>query len=91
MVKENEDKQVAALKYNKEKNTAPEIVALGKRRIAEQIINTAKESGVPIYKNAPLAESLNKMALGQEIPPALYEIVAQVLIYVAELDRKRNW
>lgn len=91
MVKENKEKQAAALKYNKDENVSPKIVALGKQRMADQIIKTAKQSGVPIYENAALAESLNKMLIGQEIPPELYEIVAQVLIYVAELDEKKNW
>ena len=86
MTKDNKEKQVAALKYNQDNNNAPEIVALGQNQMAERIINVAKESGVPIYENAPLAESLNKMRIGQEIPTELYEVVAQVLLYVAELD-----
>lgn len=84
---ENE-KQAAALKYSEEDN-APRVVALGKRETAQRIIDTAKESGVPVYENEALAKSLNKLNLGQEIPRELYEIVAQVLVYIAEMDSKR--
>lgn len=87
---EQDKKQAAALKYDEENNNAPEIVALGKGEVAGKIIDTAKESGVPIYENAPLAESLNKLSIGQEIPRELYDVVAQVLIFVAQLDETRR-
>lgn len=89
MDKDNKRKEAAALKYTPE-NNAPEVVALGKGETAENIIEKAKKAGIPIYKNEALAESLNKLSLGQEIPRELYEIVAQVLIFVAQLDRTRG-
>lgn len=83
------EKKAAALKYTEDEG-APKVVALGKRELAQKIIDTAKDSGVPIYENAPLAESLNNLSLGQEIPQELYEVVAQVLVFVAELDKPRR-
>lgn len=90
MANQEKQKQVAALKYNKDQDNAPKIVALGKRETADKILEIAKKSNVPVYENAPLAESLNKLMIGQEIPSELYEIVAQVLVFVAELDVKRT-
>ena len=81
-------RQVAALKYDAKRNLAPEIVAKGKGIIADKIIEKAKESDVPIYYNENLAETLNAMKIGEEIPPRLYEVVAEILVFVSDLDKK---
>lgn len=79
-------KEAAALKYSPEKGGAPMIVALGKGEVAERMLETAKKSEVPIYEDTSLAHTLNAMNLGDEIPPELYEVVAQVLVFVSRLD-----
>ena len=84
--KKEKVKEVAALKYSPDKNKAPEIVALGKGEMAERIIATAKESNVPLYEDAELAHTLNHLKIGDEIPSELYEVVAQVLVFVSKLD-----
>ncbi|NSW91081.1 MAG: EscU/YscU/HrcU family type III secretion system export apparatus switch protein [Firmicutes bacterium] len=81
-------KQAAALRYNPDNNLAPEIVAKGKGLIAEKIVEKAKESNVPIYYDEKLAETLNAMNLGEEIPPQLYRVVAEILVFVSDLDKK---
>jgi flagellar biosynthesis protein len=86
---ENEQKKAAALKYS-EDNNAPEVIAHGRGEIASKIIEKAKEYDIPLYKNSELAESLNNLSLGREIPKELYEVVAQILIYIAELDEIRG-
>lgn len=86
---ENVQKKVAALKYTEE-NGAPQIVAQGMGEIAQKIIEKAQEHNIPLYKNPQLAESLNNLSLEQEIPKELYDIVAQILLYVAELDEIRG-
>ncbi|MGE5329717.1 MAG: EscU/YscU/HrcU family type III secretion system export apparatus switch protein [Deltaproteobacteria bacterium] len=79
-------KEAAVLKYSAENEEAPKIVALGKGDIAEKILEIAKENSVPIYENPELAHTLNAMNIGEEIPPELYEIVAQILVFVSDLD-----
>mgnify|MGYP000342020641 CR=1 FL=1 len=81
-------KQVAALKYSPGNNKAPEIIGLGKGEIAEKIIEKAKENDVPIYKNDELVNTLNQFNIGDEIPPELYEVVAQILVFVSDVDKK---
>lgn len=81
-------KEAAALKYSPEKGGAPEIVALGKGEIAEKIIAKAKENDVPLYEDEALAHTLNTLKIGDEIPGELYEIVAQILVFVSRLDNK---
>ena len=75
-----------ALKYD-EGETAPKVVAKGKGYIAKKIIETAKENDVTIYKNEKLAKQLENLNLGQAIPQELYEVVAEVLIYIAKIDK----
>lgn len=86
--KKEKTKQVAALKYNQGTNVAPEIVALGSGEIAEKIIEKAKENYIPIYENAELASTLNQFKIGDEIPPELYEVVAEILVFVSSMDKK---
>jgi len=68
-----------ALKYDKETMAAPQVVAKGERLLAEQIQAIARECGIPIFRNVPLAHSLVRLDLGEEIPEELYEAVAEVL------------
>lgn len=87
-LKKNKIKEAAALKYSPEKNSAPEIIALGRGEIAEKIIEKAREKNVPLYKDAALAHTLNYFRIGSEIPPELYGVVAQILVFVGSLDDK---
>jgi flagellar biosynthesis protein len=79
--------EVAALQYSPDESVAPKIVALGKGEIAEKILEKARGNNVPVYKNEELARTLNKMNLGDEIPPELYEVVAEILVFISKLDK----
>ncbi len=81
-----------ALKYDKEKGSAPQIVAKGSRMWAEKILEAAKRYGVPVVRNVPLAHALDKLEIGDEIPEELYEAVAEILNFVYALaeDQKRK-
>jgi len=84
---EKKIKQVAALRYSPEEGKAPKIIALGKGEIAEKIIETAKENDVPVYEDTSLASVLNTFNIGDEIPSELYEIVAQIFVFVSQIDK----
>jgi flagellar biosynthetic protein FlhB len=77
-----------AIKYDKAKGGAPRIVAKGMRKNADRIKEIAKDAGVPILRNVPLAQALNKLDLDEEIPEELYEAVAEILNFVFELKEK---
>lgn len=84
---ENEKrKQAIALSYNPG-DEAPQIVASGTGIIAEKIIEKAKESDVPLYKDTALADTLSKLEIGEMIPPELYSVVAEILVFVDNLDK----
>ncbi|HHW00040.1 MAG TPA: flagellar biogenesis protein [Clostridiaceae bacterium] len=81
-------KEAVALKYSPFEDKAPKIVAAGKGEIAEKIIEKAEESNVPICKDTELAHALSALNIGDEIPPELYDVVAEILIFIDSLDRK---
>lgn len=83
---EKKIKKAAALAYNLGE-TAPKISALGKGEMAERIIKTAKENNVPIYENGELVETLLNFDIGQEIPAELYAVVAEILVFISNIDR----
>lgn len=77
-----------AIRYDKENMNAPQVSAKGQDLWALQIIEVAKQFGVPIMRNVPLAHSLNEMEIGDEIPESLYEAVAEVLNWVYKMANK---
>ena len=79
-------KQAAAIRYDIEKDDAPVVVAVGQGVVAEHILEMAQEHNIPVKEDANLAGGLGKMNPGQAIPAELYEIVAQVLLFVAQAD-----
>lgn len=79
-----------ALKYNPEKFAAPILLAKGQDYVATKIRELAKEHGIPIVENKPLARTIFKtMELGQVIPRELFAAVAEVLAYVFKLKKKK--
>jgi flagellar biosynthetic protein FlhB len=79
-----------AIKYDTDKDKAPRVVAKGVRVHAEKIKELAKQYGVPIVRNVPLAQALNKLDLGEEVPEDLYEAVAEVLSFVFKIKEEQE-
>ena len=78
-----------ALAYDSAKMSAPEVVAKGADLVAARIVEVARQHRVPIVPNAPLARALYRSVdVGQPIPAALYQAVAEVLAYVYTLRRR---
>ncbi len=78
----NKKKKAVALKYERGKDNAPKVIAKGQGKIAEKIIQKAKEYGIPIEENPELVEVLSKLDLYEEIPPELYKAVAEILVFI---------
>jgi flagellar biosynthesis protein FlhB len=68
-----------ALKYSEEEQLAPAVIAQGQGEMAKLIIEAARAYGVPIVRDVPVARALNELEVGDEIPEALYEAVAEIL------------
>lgn len=80
-------KKAVALKYDFDTGVAPKVKAKGQGIIAENIIEEAKKNSVPIYQNKPLTQMLMVIEIEQEIPPDLYQAVAEVLSYVYRTEQ----
>ena len=79
--------RAVALKYDG--NSAPRVTAKGEGKIAEKIIETALASGIPLPKNDELTALLSKVRLNDEIPKALYQAVAQILVFLYHVNGKK--
>lgn len=87
--KETKIKQAIALEYDPAEN-APKVVASGRGILAERIIEKAKESDVPIHRDDKLADTLSRLEIGDAIPPELYEVVAEILVFVDSMDKLKS-
>ena len=80
-----------ALKYEQKGMQAPKLIAKGTELIAKKIIEIAKENGVPVIENPPVARALFRLVeLNHEIPPELYKAVAEILLFVYNLRKNKN-
>lgn len=84
--KKEKVKQAIALSYDPAEE-APKVIASGKGMLAERIIERAQESKVPVHRDDSLAETLSRLEIGEMIPPELYEVVAEVLVFVDAMDK----
>ncbi len=75
-------KRAVALRYNDGSDAPPKLVAKGDGNMAERIREAASAAGVPIYEDDALVEVLAQIELDEEIPPELFQAVAEVLSWV---------
>ena len=79
-------KQAVALEYDPS-DSALKVIAMGRGALAEKIIEQAKQAEVPVHKDDKLADTLSKLQIGDMIPPELYEVVAEILVFVDGMDK----
>lgn len=82
-------KQAIALGYDPNEDDAPKIIATGQGALAEKILDKAKEANIPVHTDGKLADTLSRLEVGELIPPELYEVVAEVLVFVDAMDKIR--
>lgn len=81
-IERDERKRAIALRYDRQRDPAPRVVAKGEGFVAEAIVAAAREAGVVIESNALLAGALAKVEVDEEIPVELYEAVARIISYI---------
>lgn len=89
MEKKDTKKQAVALEYDPS-DYAPRVIASGSGYLAEKIIDKAKDENIPIHEDEELAKTLSKLAIGDAIPPELYEVVAEILVFVDAMDKLKG-
>lgn len=82
-------KKAVALQYGPG-DAAPVIVASGMGYMAEKIVETAADCGVPIYEDNSLSTILTQLQLGQEVPESLYQAIVEIYVYFLRFDPTGN-
>ena len=81
-------KEAVALRYDKEKEGAPRVVAKGQGQTAENIIKIAELHKLPIRKDEDLIERLSKVESDKKAPEALYKAVAEIFSFIYKMTKK---
>lgn len=82
-------KKAVAMRYDREKENAPRVIAKGKGESAENIIKIAQLHNLPIHKDEDLVELLSKVELDREVPEKLYLAVAEVFSFIYKITNRR--
>lgn len=83
-------KEAIALSYDSQKSSGPTVIAKGKGKIADNILEQALVHDVPIYEDPNLVELLGQLDLNTSIPEELYQAVAEVFAFIYHLDEKHK-
>ena len=76
------DTVAVALEYDTKSEFAPKVLAGGRGRVAEQILQIAFDRGIKVREDADLAEMLSAIDIDSEIPVEAFAAVAEILNYV---------
>lgn len=88
-MKNKELKKAVALRYDKQKDSAPKVTAKGQGIVARKIIDLARENDIPIKDDPDLVEVLSSIEINEEIPPEIYVAVAELLAFVYSINGSR--
>lgn len=78
--------QAVALHYDHEAGSAPKVTASGKGELAKKILAAAEAAGVDVVQDPDLLEVLGWVPLGEEIPPELFQAVAEILAFIYRIN-----
>ena len=82
---------VVALKYEMGADSVPKVITKGVNYIAEKIKTIAREHDIPLHEDVQLARALCQLCeVGDEIPKKLYQAVAQILVYIFQLNESKK-
>ena len=80
------DKKAVAMHYDGK--NAPAVTATASGELALQLIELARQHGIPLFENETLLELLTEIGIGEEIPETLYLCIAQVIAFAYKIQGK---
>ena len=86
MSRKSKPEQAVALRYDHQSGASPKVAATGTGEMARQIIAAAEAAGVDIVQDSDLLEVLGRVPVGEEIPPELFQAVAEILAFIYRLN-----
>ncbi|WP_018923906.1 EscU/YscU/HrcU family type III secretion system export apparatus switch protein [Salsuginibacillus kocurii] len=78
----------AVLSYDEEEGGVPKVVAHGQGQVAKQILELADANGIQMQEDPQLVQNLLDMDLGENIPPQLYSVIAEILLLIEEMENQ---
>jgi len=81
-----EDLKAVALRYREKEDYAPVVLAKGRGYLAEAILALARQAGVPVLAEPELLAMLEKVEVGEYIPPEAYTLAAEVIAFLMRLE-----
>lgn len=84
----HETRQVVALRYQPKNDPAPRLVAKGRGYLAEKILELARRYNIPVRHDKNLLQVLSRLDLNEEIPPEVYEAVAEILAFIYRVSNQ---
>ena len=90
-MKKDKKNRAVALKYEPKADGAPRIMAKGKGKVAEKIIEIAREHNIYIHNDPDLIDVLSQLDINDEIPSNLYIVVAELLAFVYSINSGKKF
>lgn len=78
----------AVIRYDESEEGAPSVVAQGTGLLATQIIELAKQHNIQMQEDESLVQNLLDIDLGDNVPPQLYSVIAEILLLIEEMEIK---
>lgn len=78
----------AVIRFNERADSSPTVVAQGRGQVAAKIIELAKQHNVKMEEDAGLVQNLLDIDLGDNIPPQLYSVMAEILLMIEEMEKR---
>ncbi len=85
---DNRSPRAVALRYERQRERAPKVVAKGAGRLARKIIEEAKAQGIPFREDPLLVQALMGLDLYQEIPEELYQVIAEIYVFLYQVKKE---
>ncbi len=81
-------RRAVALGYDPDRDQAPRVLAAGGGDVADRILRAAAEHGIPVREDPELLEVLAGLDVGEEVPPAAYQAMAEILAFIYRLEEE---
>ncbi|WNS75094.1 EscU/YscU/HrcU family type III secretion system export apparatus switch protein [Bacillus sp. DTU_2020_1000418_1_SI_GHA_SEK_038] len=78
----------AVIRFDEQTGSSPTVVAQGRGQLASKIIELAKKHNVQMEEDAVLVQNLLDIDLGDNIPPQLYSVMAEILLMIEEMEKR---
>lgn len=84
----SKNSEAVALRYKSKEDNAPKVVAKGRGYVADKILEIARQNNIPVREDPELLQLLSTLDLNSEVPPHVYQVVAELLAFVYSVNKK---